>query len=281
MRRLNMGEKKSHVSAVLQFCEAYRPQPDKVTEDYISEYSKRLETRLAELRFIRQEAGIPHNSFEWGYTLYSYIKNGDVEGLADFYYRERDWLPGMPTDDPLRDIKINSVSLISGITNFIAMDRLIENELGYTIADACIQLIEESKTLLEVRHNVFAGIYKYTLLVQEYRQRTYHPLIQRVKAYVSQHLHQEIAIQDMAQELGVSPEHLSRVYRKAEGHTLKEYISNQRLIQIKKQLQFSRMPIQEISRYLGYSSQSHMTAVFRKATGVTPNQYRMMFEENK
>ena len=273
-----MANTKPTVIAVLQFCEAYRPHTPRVSSEYIQVYSQKLDARLAQICFIRQEAGILHNTYEWGDTLYSFVKSGDVDSLTEFYYQERNWVPGMPTDDPLRDGKINAVSLISVIANFVARDKLVESELGYTIADACIQLVEESKTLREVQHNAFAGIYKYTLLVQEYRQRTYHPLIQKIKSYINRHLHEEITIRDIAQSLDASPEHLSRVFRKAEGKGLKEYINDQRITQIKRQLQFSDLSIHEISRYLGFSSQSHMTEVFRKNTGVTPYQYRMEYQ---
>lgn len=270
---------KNQTDAVLQFCEAYHAQSEKVSAEYMEIYSRQLDAKLAKLLFIRQEAGIPHNSSEWGDTLYSFVKSGDTNGLTAFYYQERNWIPGMPTDNPLQDAKINAISLISVIANFVARDKLIDNELGYTIADACIQLIVESVALREVRHNAFAGIYRYTLLVQEHRQRTFHPLVQKAKLYINQHLHEKISIKDMAQELNISAEHLSRVFRSAENCGLKAYIGDQRVHQVRKLLQFSELTIHEISKYLGYSSQSHMAQIFRKSTGMTPYQYRQRYQQ--
>lgn len=274
-----MSTKKTNTDAILHFCEAQRPQTPKVSQDYLETYSKKLDARLTKLCFIRQETGILHNSPEWGDTLYAYVKSGDIDGLTRFYYMERNWIPGMPTNDPLRDGKNNAISMMSVIANFIARDKLMDPELSYTISDACIQLVEESKTLKDVQSNAFAGIYKYTQLVQEYRQRTYHPLVQQVKTYVNQHLHEEIYVRDIARELSVSPEYLTRVFKNSEGIGPKNYVIGQRIMQVKKLLQFSGMTIPEISRYLGFSSQSHMTEVFRKSEGMTPQQFRKEYQK--
>jgi AraC-like DNA-binding protein len=100
------------------------------------------------------------------------------------------------------------------------------------------------------------------------------PLVARCQAYVNDHLAGQIKVQDVARALRVSPSYLQHAYKAACGETLGAYIRRQKLSKGKQMLERGACPLSDIAAALGYCSQSHFGQAFRKATGVTPREYR-------
>ncbi|MBP5405427.1 MAG: helix-turn-helix transcriptional regulator [Clostridia bacterium] len=55
---------------------------------------------------------------------------------------------------------------------------------------------------------------------------------------------------------------------------LSDYIQKRKIEEGKRALRYTDRPAVNIALYLGFSSQSHFSRVFKKHAGVTPNEYR-------
>jgi len=60
--------------------------------------------------------------------------------------------------------------------------------------------------------------------------------------------------------------------------TLIEYLQNLRVEEAKRLLEASRTPVDEISARAGYEDPSFFRRLFKRRTGLTPSQYRRMFQ---
>lgn len=251
-----------------------------LSKQYLKEYVLQFEKRYSETVFERQESGYIHNTVEWGSWIYECLKKNDTDGLIDALgsFRER-YKPGRLSRENLRSTKNLVISLIATMSNMAAKERIVDNELALTAADVCIMMCEETRTHEDLLRNACAGLMKISDLMAEYREREFHPLVRQAKEYIYKHLHEEIQVQDIAQSLGVSPEHLSRTFHKAEGITLKNHILNERITRARNMLRFSDLKVSEIARYLAFSSQSHFAEVFRRETGKSPLEYRRDFSD--
>ena len=107
------------------------------------------------------------------------------------------------------------------------------------------------------------------------------PLIAAVKDYIFQHFHDSIQITDIAKYLKVNPDYLSHLFKEQEHITIKRYILQEKIRRSRNLLQYSDYSIQEISFYLGFSSQSHFCKVFQEITGETPGHYKRQFTNRK
>ena len=154
----------------------------------------------------------------------------------------------------------------------------LDGQLKETL-HANTQLIEEAATVNDVICHAHASLYKLGDFIAEYRQRTYHPIVQQAKEYIHQHAHEPIRTGQLAQALGISREYLSRTFKAVEGISLCAFIRDNRIKTAKKLLRHSERSILDISRYLGFSSQSHFTESFKAETGTTPQEYRRIFRE--
>jgi AraC-like DNA-binding protein len=98
-------------------------------------------------------------------------------------------------------------------------------------------------------------------------------LIGRTKEFLEANLANPIRLADVAGAVGASPAYLTDVFRRAEGVPLHRYLTQLRLARALVELHHVR-DLTTLSLDLGFSSHSHFTAVFRRAFGCTPSQFR-------
>jgi AraC family transcriptional regulator len=100
--------------------------------------------------------------------------------------------------------------------------------------------------------------------------------LRRALEYISDKLEQQsgIALDVVAQEVGMSRFHFSRVFKESMGLSPINYIVRQRIERAKKLLTETELPIADIALQAGFSGQSHFTTFFRKLVGLTPRDFR-------
>jgi len=100
---------------------------------------------------------------------------------------------------------------------------------------------------------------------------------QRVLDYIENHLTGEIRLADLAAEACLSEFHFSRLFREATGLSPHRYVTFRRVQEAQKRLALGPQPsLVEIALEIGFGSQANFIRVFRKATGLTPGQYRTL-----
>jgi AraC family transcriptional regulator len=77
-------------------------------------------------------------------------------------------------------------------------------------------------------------------------------------------------VDEIAREVGLSPFHLARLFRRHTGFSLHGYRTRIRLLQALDRIEEARGALTDLALELGFSSQSHLTDAFRRAFGVPP-----------
>ena len=65
--------------------------------------------------------------------------------------------------------------------------------------------------------------------------------------------------------------YLSNLFSSLEGITLEQYIIRQKIERVKELLLYDEFTLSQISNMLGYSSVAHLSAQFKKVTGLSPS----------
>ena len=79
--------------------------------------------------------------------------------------------------------------------------------------------------------------------------------------------------------VGKLPERtLKRRFKAATGSSLIEYLQNLRIEEAKRLLEAGSLAVEEISAEVGYSDASFFRRLFKRLTGLSPSQYRRMFQ---
>ncbi len=70
--------------------------------------------------------------------------------------------------------------------------------------------------------------------------------------------------------------YLSKLFSEVEGITIEQYIIHQKVERIKEFLVYDEFSLSEIADRMGYSSVAHLSAQFKKITGLSPSHVKSM-----
>ena len=101
-------------------------------------------------------------------------------------------------------------------------------------------------------------------------------LVTKVSNYVQQHLSEPIKTDDIARALFMGRSRLSTNFKNETGINISDYITQIKIDEAKRLLRYSDKTFVAIATYLGFSSPSHFSKVFKEKTGPTPFEYRQM-----
>ena len=101
----------------------------------------------------------------------------------------------------------------------------------------------------------------------------------RVIGMLRESFRQEVRIADIANEVGVHPVYLSRMFRQVEGQTAGAYLQRLRVQYACRELCDREKPLSEIAASAGFADQSHMTRMFQRIAGTTPAAMRKVLVE--
>ncbi len=100
------------------------------------------------------------------------------------------------------------------------------------------------------------------------------PQRRRVEDYIASHLDQPIRLAALAALTGLSTHRLLIAFRASFGATPIQYVLAQRLQRVCTRLRRGDDDITTIAIGSGFSSHSHLSAVFKRQYGITPSEYR-------
>jgi AraC family transcriptional regulator len=101
-----------------------------------------------------------------------------------------------------------------------------------------------------------------------------HLQLLQVTDYIYDRLADEIQLTDLAELLGLSQFHFSRLFKQSVGVPPYQYLLQQRVERAKQLLRITDQSIMEIALRCGFSSHSHLGKWFRHFVGMTPKAFR-------
>ena len=98
--------------------------------------------------------------------------------------------------------------------------------------------------------------------------------LRRVLEMLEARFTETLRLANLADEAGVHPSHLLRVFRMREGCTPGEFVRRRRIAFACRRLSDTREPLAAIALAAGFADQSHFCRVFRRRMGIAPSAYR-------
>ncbi len=92
--------------------------------------------------------------------------------------------------------------------------------------------------------------------------------------YVHNHFNRDISLAELANLADMSPFHFSRCFKDATGQSPSQYITSKRIEFVQRELVSSNRSLVELSLAAGFSSQSHMSRMFKQNIGISPGTFR-------
>lgn len=87
-----------------------------------------------------------------------------------------------------------------------------------------------------------------------------------------------ISREELARHVYLSPDYMTRIFKRATGKTLSEYIGEVKLNKAKQLLVDTDEPVSNIAVSLAYVNFSYFSKVFKAGTGMSPKEYRKRYK---
>lgn len=111
--------------------------------------------------------------------------------------------------------------------------------------------------------------------------KKYGKVLSDAKLYIEEHYSDEdISLNSIADNLGISPNHFSAIFSQEMGITFIEYLINKRMDKAKELLMTTDMKTFEVAYAVGYKDPSYFSATFKKTQGMTVRDYRSRGRDN-
>lgn len=91
--------------------------------------------------------------------------------------------------------------------------------------------------------------------------------------YIKNHLTEDLALENMAKAMSLSPIYFHTIFRASVGKTLRDYVEEQRLKKAINLLLTTSLSLTDIAYECGFSSQSYFSYVFKRKMNTTPRNY--------
>ncbi len=100
-------------------------------------------------------------------------------------------------------------------------------------------------------------------------------IVTEIVDYVKTHLHEPmLTIEEISEHVSLSTRYIRQLFKEVFETTLSDYIMEQRISRVKGLLETTDWTVTDIGERSGFQTKSNFFTAFKKATGMTPSQYR-------
>ena len=215
-----------------------------------------------------------HNTLALEQALMQMISKGDVGALCEWLANAPSVRGGVIANDALRQLK-NTFVVTATLASRSAIKGGMNAEDALSLSDEYIRKCEFLSNGEQIINLQYHMVLEYTRRVERIRLgKQPSKLLMQVTNYVQHNLSKPLDVEELAKSMFISRTHLAAKFKQETGMTLTDFILKEKVEEAKRLLRYSDKSLSLISDYLGFSSQSHFTKVFKKHTENTPREYR-------
>lgn len=208
---------------------------------------------------------------------YGLIAAGDLEGLKKDLDRQKKsstYRRGVLSKDNLNNEKYHAIIMTALVSRF-CIEHGMDIAISYTLSDIFIRKIDAASTPEAVRAISDEVRIEYCTRMRDLsKKQVVSRYVVLAIDYIRMHVQEPITVEQVAHELSVNSSYLSKLFKQEMGKSISEYIRDSKIEIAEHMLRHLDDTSLQIANYLGFSSQSHFIQVFRKQTGMTPEEYR-------
>lgn len=215
-----------------------------------------------------------HNSYAIEQNVINFVQRGDPDALREWAARAPAVRGGLLATNQLRQLK-NTFVVTATLASRAAIRGGVDVEEALSLSDAYIQrceLLTEPDRIINLQYHMAMEFAERVARLRFGGQGS--KLVIEVANYVRHHIYEAITTEAIAKHLYISRPHLASKFKAESGQTLTDFILKEKTEEAKRLLRYTDRTATAIAAYLGFSSQSHFTRVFKKYAGRTPSEYR-------
>lgn len=232
--------------------------------------------------YLQREHDFKRTDFSSEFETYSLIRDGEEDKVRERFKKiSKDFQNGKGelSDNPLRN-NIYHLVVAAGVIARICTEGGMQHNIAYTLSDVYIRKADKCTVPEDVIDLIGEMQIDFAQRMREIkRNKVYSIHVRRCLNYIYDHLHEQVTLEKLAEVEKLSCCYLSKIFSKETGVPVKRFIVTAKVNTAKNMLIYSDFTLSEIAMSLGFSSQSALSAAFKKVTGQTPAKFRNMYRE--
>ena len=161
---------------------------------------------------------------------------------------------------------INALQLVAMVKNidleeFFGVGLMWNKLAEFSVKDDIINWLENLMNMVFVH-------------IKQKEKNVYKKVAHDIKTIIDNDLYEIDNISKITNKLEISPSHAGKMFKKAYGKTIFDYLFEKRMQEAKRLLDDPYIKVYEIAEKLGYSNKAYFSGAFQKHFGMTPSEYR-------
>ncbi|QOG01207.1 AraC family transcriptional regulator [Flavobacterium sp. MDT1-60] len=286
---------------------------DAVVRDEILEHKSITDGFSVTLDLVMVEYEAFKNYFRSDYYHIVFIESGEATiniNLTDYHVKKNDFLLSSPFDIKrlikFKDCKISTILFTSDFLEKTDLLKSTNDLLAYFTSkyspkwslnqNDSVTIIKSMKELAEKQENIkthlygkellylafTSYLYEMSALAQKYAQAIHKNISRKENLVISftaliiANFKKERALQFYASELNITAKYLTETIKEITGKTAGEIVESFVIQEAKMLLNNPELSIAEIAEELNFSDQSFFGKFFKRCTGLSPKNYRLL-----
>ncbi|MBP1990109.1 helix-turn-helix domain-containing protein [Paenibacillus eucommiae] len=210
-------------------------------------------------------------------ALNSYVKNGEADQAKLVFTAFVQEVRAQQEKVPYHQLQHAFVQLWVRLMETVSNLQLdLSSILG--LKNNLVMVLLQKRDLEEMIHWSEEMIVVIAARIEEAFREKKGSYIHEVIKLVEENSGSELSLSYAADQLGITPAYLSRIFKEKMGMNFLEFLTNARVEKSKKLLKETDWKIKEISSLTGYSNVNYFIRIFKEMTGMTPREYRNMYK---
>lgn len=256
---------------ILSLAESYQDALS-LSQKYLYHQNKRISYIYKEKNIKKAANNYPYN--QENRLLNSIMEGNQEKSLKNFlnYWQSI----SKNKEYSITEIKKNIIQFLN-----ILDHRLIKHDISleknYNITPPFTNFIRNIETLADIENKLKDLIIKVVKLTAEVNNKTAqssYPAIHKAIKYIKESYNEKITLKEVAEQVYLNPSYLSVLFKQETGQNFIDYLTNYRLAKARELLKRLDLKIYQVADLVGYTNAKYFTEIFKKNTGLTPNQYR-------
>lgn len=217
----------------------------------------------------------PSHQLDWPYTdeLLFFIESGNVQKTTEYVNRLFEFFDSY-AGITLAEIKNTCEYIILEIRNILfEVYQTIGNKKTSTSFDQFLDTYYDVSSLRQYMTEVLPGVAE--LLSGQSSYSSQH-VIENIKTYIHKNLNKNLTLDKISSMFFLNPSYCSHLFKEKTGVNFIDYVNNARIEKAKELLVTTDEKVYRIAKTLGFDNTKYFFRLFKKLTGVTPEQYRQM-----
>lgn len=221
-------------------------------------------------------------AYDFGYTLDEGEFRSTVEKIAMFLQlgqamELQQYLDSLISGDNPSKGKSLEKRKMQALSKAMALNEVARKHLEMKGASEIGFQVSELSALHEHRQVdewLLHRINSFKNLLQDWLDARNSGLMDKALRYLEGHYMEECSMVTVANQIHLSPNYFSNLFKKQTGETFSNYLTKLRIRKAELLLSNTDMKISEIAQSVGYQDSNYFATAFRQITGMSPSQYR-------